>query len=333
MIAARSPLPPAPTTLRGPAGVAFGRYRGAIASPTIEAPGALRFRLKEWHYLSIVTDGWFVALGLVQLGYAAQLFAYLVDRSGSAERLEAERLSPLGRALRFGESSVRGTTRYAARGGHVEIACDEGLLVDVDLELGGARLAGRVRIEQAPGLALVFPLSAERPAYTHKMAGTRAEGALSIGSRTILGPGRTGLAVSDFTRSLARRHTRWKWASFAHSVAGALPIGLNLSADVYDDEAGDSQENALFVGDEPIPLGGVRFVLPADPRVETWQITSRHGDEVDLRFHPLGARAQSVHLGLVRTRFVQPYGTFHGRVRDQKIDGAFGVVEDHDSLW
>jgi len=30
---------------------------------------------------------------------------------------------------------------------------------------------------------------------------------------------------------------------------------------------------------------------------------------------------------------VQPYGTFHGRLADHVVDGAFGVVEDHESLW
>ncbi|MBC7171011.1 MAG: DUF2804 family protein, partial [Polyangiaceae bacterium] len=87
------------------------------------------------------------------------------------------------------------------------------------------------------------------------------------------------------------------------------------------------------VGNDTIPLSGVRFTLPDDPRTQPWQIESRSGDEVDLRFMPLGARAQDLHLGLLRTRFVQPYGTFHGRVRDHRVDGAFGVVEDHDSLW
>ncbi len=333
MSGSRTTLPPAPPTLRGPSGYACGRFEGAIASPAIDAAGALRFRLKEWHYLSVVTDRWFVAFGLVQLGYVAQLFAYVVDRSAPTRRNEVERISPLGRALRMAESSTRGTTTFEGGGHRVEIASANGFVVELDVAMPGGRLAGRFRVEPAPGLSLAYPLSHDRPAYTHKAAGMRVAGELSVGSATILGAGAEGLAVSDFTRSLARRHTRWKWASFAHARSDGRPFGLNLSADVYDDEAGDSQENAFFSGEETAALGGVRFTLPREPRKEPWRIASRRGDEVDLRFTPLGARSHDRDLGIVRTRFVQPYGTFHGRVRDERVDGAFGVVEDHDSLW
>ncbi len=333
MSASPRSLPPAPASLYGPGGYAFGRFHGAIAAPTIATKGAQRFRLKEWHYLSLVTDDWFVAVGVVQLGYAAQLFAYAVDRAAPAEPREMERISPLGRALRFAPSTLRGETRFDAGGSRVTIACGDGFDVALDVDLRGERLRGRVRIDPSLGLALAFPLAKDRPAYTHKAAGMRAMGTLALGGRTILEEGTPALAVSDFTRSLANRHTRWKWASLAHTGANGRPIGLNLSAEVYDDATGDSQENALFVGDETLPLEGVRFTLPPDPRRDPWQIESLRGDEVDLRFMPLGARAQNLDLGVLRTRFVQPYGTFHGRVRDERLDGAFGVVEDHDSVW
>jgi hypothetical protein len=142
-----------------------------------------------------------------------------------------------------------------------------------------------------------------------------------------------GFGVSDWTRSLADRETTWKWASLAGNDHEGRAIGLNLSAEVYDDLEGNSQENALFFGGETKTLTGVRFELPPDPTTQAWGIRSLRGQEVELRFVPLGVRQQNLQLGVIGTRFVQPYGTFHGRVLEHRIDGAFGVVEDHRSVW
>jgi hypothetical protein len=333
MTDAAAELPTPPDSFHRWTGFSFGRYRGAFAEPVIEVEGLRRYRLKEWHYLSVVTERHFVALGLVQLGYLAQLFAYVVDRRIPSHPWEAEILSPLGRGLHMAPSSIRGVTTFRRGADRVNVAYQDGFHVDLALSVDGRPLVGSLRFEDAPGLSLVYPLGPKRPAYTHKAAGMRVEGDLRFGDDVVLGAGVRGFGVSDWTRSLADRETTWKWASFAGSDTEGRVLGLNLSSEVYDDPEGNSQENALFVGGEVQALGGVRFVLPADPRAQAWEIRSRHGREVELRFVPLGAREQNLQLGVIGTRFVQPYGTFHGRVLDHRIDGAFGVVEDHRSLW
>jgi hypothetical protein len=115
--------------------------------------------------------------------------------------------------------------------------------------------------------------------------------------------------------------------------ADGRAIGLNLSADVYDDAAGDSVENALFVDGRVTRLPGVRFHVPERPRTDRWRITSREGDAIDLAFDPVGAREEHTHLGLVRADFVQPYGRFSGHVQDHDVTGCFGVVETHRAVW
>lgn len=356
----------------------WGRYRHPIPSPDLGVSWVRRFRLKEWHYVSVVTDRLYVALGLVQLGYAANAFLYLVDRKQQAAvAREYESLSVLGRHLRFAESSVKGETvwrhrdadvRIAARAssarssvqvsGEVPVGGSRGGLdgggpsaglgassgagtgpgagpgagwdVRLDVVLGELPVAGGFHIEAGESLALLADLGGERPAYTHKAAGLRASGSLRLGDESVDLSG--GLAIIDWTRSLAARETRWKWASFA-GRSGARNVGLNLSAEVYDDERGDSLENAFWLDGRVRPLGGVAFEVPRQPGVEDWRIRSRRGDEVDLVFTPLGARAQHLDLKMVRSDFVQPYGTFRGKVCGQEIREVFGVVEDHTSVW
>jgi hypothetical protein len=124
----------------------------------------------------------------------------------------------------------------------------------------------------------------------------------------------------------------WNWASFAGTTASGKRFGLNLSARVYD-HRGHSMENAVWLDGRVHVLSGVRFEVPrctTDP----WRIRSVDGSsEVDLQVVPSGERRARMNLGVVRSVFAQPYGLASGSVYGERVDGAFGVVEDHDSLW
>lgn len=308
-----------------------GVYRTPFPTVEMSPLGWKRYRLKEWHYLSFTTDEWFVAIGLVQLGYVANLFSYAVDRVQRRPALEHGALSPLGGALSFAESSVRGTTSWTSRSASVTISPRDGWDVDIDVPLGGERLRGSAHLEAQDSLAMLHPLGGKRVAYTHKAAGWPTSGYFELGTCPIRLDG--GLGASDWTRSQASRITEWKWASVSGFVRDDVAFGLNLSAQVYDDEHGHSVENAYWIDGRVGRLSGVRFDVPSDPKSGHWWIRSTDSDEVDIEFEPLGAREQHMNLGLVRTSFVQPYGRFVGRVCEHDITGCFGVVETHLSVW
>jgi hypothetical protein len=213
----------------------------------------------------------------------------------------------------------------------VTIDAQDGWNVDVDIPLGTERLRGRAHIGSRESLAMLHRLGPRQVAYTHKAAGWPAWGHFELGIRRIGLDG--GLAASDWTRSEASRVTKWKWASLSGFLRDGRSIGLNLSAEVYDDERGHSRENAVWIDGKVSALSGVRFSVPSDPRSERWVIRSIDTDEVDIEFEPLGAREDHTNLVLVRTDFVQPYGRFAGRVHEHDIAGCFGVVESHLSVW
>ncbi|MFW2388519.1 MAG: DUF2804 domain-containing protein [Polyangiales bacterium] len=308
-----------------------GVFRTPFARAELRADGWRRYRLKEWHYVSFTTDEWFIAVGLVHLGYVGNLFAYAVDRVQNRRAIEHGEMSPLGRALRIAPSSVRGTTSWKTRNATVSLTARDGWDIELDIPLGSERLRGHARIDERESLAMLKELGPRRHAYTHKAAAWPASGQLELGPRTIRLDG--GFGASDWTRSQADRITKWKWASMGGALADGSVIGLNLSADVYDDEAGHSLENALWVDGKVRRLSGVRFDVPAEPKSERWGIQSSGSDEIDITFEPRGAREDHTNFGLVRTDFVQPYGRFAGRVCGRELDGCFGVVETHVSLW
>lgn len=309
----------------------FGIYRTPFAKAELKADGLKRYRLKEWHYLSFTTDEWFVAVGVVQLGYIANLFSYAVDRVQKRPAMEFGALSPLGRALRVAPSSVEGTTRWTSRRAQVSITANEGWDVELDIPLGGDRLRGRAHIDAQDSLAMLHRLDSHGVAYTHKAAAWPVSGQLELGSRSIRLD--AGLAASDWTRSQASRITEWNWASISGFLDDGSTFGLNLSAQVYDDERGHSVENAMWIDGRVHALSGVRFEMPPDPKSGRWLIRSIDSDEVNIEFEPLGAREEHTNFGLIRTDFVQPYGRFSGHVANHDISGCFGVVEKHLSVW
>lgn len=309
-----------------------GRFRAPVPVVNISGRGLARMRLKEWHYTAITTRDYFVAFAVVQLGYVANVFAYVVPRARPSRVKQLELVVPLGRGLELAASSTHGTTRFA-RGENELVSrhTPNGFEIDVRLTLEGARLSGHVVCEGGASLALVHALSSDRVAYTHKGNLYRTSGHLAFDGTPI--PLAGGFATLDWTRSQASRETRWNWASFAgHDVTGR-PLGLNLSANVYDDACGESEENAAYLDGSVKGLAGVTFTVPRSPDRMPWRITSKHCDEVSLVFSPLGVRAQDLDVGIVKSRFVQPYGTFTGTVLGRRVESAFGVVEDHLAVW
>ncbi len=339
-----TPLTDAPGACRVDGEWQWGRYRNPIRDPDLGAWGPKKLRLKEWHYTSVVTDRLFLALGLVQLGYAANAFLYLVDRRKPNVAHEYEAVSVLGRHLHFAPSSVEGRTEWSRRGAEIRMTWMDAISgpgsweIDLDVPLGDLPLRGTFRVvAEGDALALLHDVGQSRPAYTHKQVGLEARGSVRLGDESIDLDG--GLGAVDWTRSFAARETRWKWACFAGRREDGTRLGLNLSAQVYDDAQGDSRENVFWVDGIATPLGGVRFEVPRTPGVGDWHIRSKQtaasasGPQVELVFQPLGARAQHLDLKLLRSDFVQPYGVFRGHVGDVVIDDLFGVVEDHLSVW
>ncbi|MCA9574109.1 MAG: DUF2804 domain-containing protein [Polyangiales bacterium] len=333
-----SALPLPPDKIRVGKAWQFGRYVQPFEAPDFGNPLTTRFRLKEWHYSSFATEDWFFAVGLVQLGYVANAFAYLVDRRRpTLPPRQFEALSPLGNALTFAPSSVAGTTRWERRNARVEFEwMAPEWRVKLDVPFDKVALRGELRLSSCEALALLHPLAKDRPAYTHKAAGMKATGVLDLGDQRL--DFREAYGTLDWTRSLANRETRWKWASLAGRNHAGDTVGLNLSAEVYDDASGDSRENGFWLNGKVTPLSGVTFEVPRDPGVNDWRIVSRNTPdgarpEVDLTFEPFGARQQNLDLRVVRSDFIQPFGVFRGQVLGHDVSNVFGVVEDHLAVW
>lgn len=288
-------------------------------------------RLKQWHFVSVVGDEWYLAACIAHLGYVGQASCFVVERM-SREKYEFNRILPMARNIVFAQSSVRGTTtwredtdymsfEYQSQGGGIW-SCSFNLPFP-----SNTRLKGQFSITPDESIALLYPLDSNRGAYTHKEAGNRAEGLVTFGMQELRFE-HDACATMDWTRSFADRHTRWNWLSVAGISGDGRRIGINLSEHVY---AG--AENFVWLEGVPQPLGVVEFVKPAQSN-GAWRIFN---DKCELVFQPECDHRQQVKRPFVKSNLTQYFGMVDGVLRfgggAMQINGFYGVCEEHDAIW
>ncbi|KAF0683588.1 Aste57867_24354 [Aphanomyces stellatus] len=326
-------------------------YEDATDVTNIVKHAPSRFMTKHWHYTSVNTPDYLVAIAVVSLQYVTPTFVYLVDKKTN-EKWEFGTKVPLSIGATFATSSVDPASCTTSQGVSICYRDNawhmkaENVPVTSDRTHTTVPLSFDFTMTAGEPLILSFPLANDplRPAYVHKGAGNPVTGDLTFDSKRIAVP--KALGAVDWTKSISLHRTEWNWVSinFVDADDGKA-IGINLSARVYDVD-GASQENAVWVDGQLCLLGGVTFNVPSNPVVEPWTIRSSSassGDLLDLVFTPVGSREEKLNvLNLIRSDFVQPYGRFSGRITCTmasgethriRVEDAFGVVEDHFALW
>lgn len=325
-------LPQAPARLAGDDGAPrTGLFRGAIEDASFAAlkdPWApsffeRRFIEKKWQYVFVSTDELMLSLAIVDTGYLSTGICAVFDR-GSRRLLANENpvLPPL--AAHVGDApadarligpGIRASFRRGERGIEVRASWAH---TEIDLRLDADKAAA--------ALSAVAPVGpAGRFDFTQKTVLVPAEGEVRAGN--IRFQIRGELAGLDYTHGYLARDTAWRWA-FAVGRSGSRKVAFNFSEGFLQGEG----ENALWSDGDPRPAGKVSFTFDGSAPLSQWRIRSDDGS-IDLVFHPEGYRAQTIDLMLVASRYLQPFGTFSGRLRDLTLDRLPGVTEDHTARW
>lgn len=347
------PLLPVPDTLVSPQGqVGIGVYEGPLRRVHLEEARVLfgglplprhllRFRLKRWQHYGLVLPDLFVGLALVDAGFMRTGWCSVVDRA-TGEAFEHRRQGPLldvripdvlwdDRAHLRAAGFVVEVHNHQDRGEHrltLRIESRQGLPgVEADL-----RCLHDLRGVQP--LVVVLPVGPKHAMYSHKVA-LPLEGSLTVGGRQVPADPDEAFAILDIHEAYYPHHTWWRWATFAGRHPDGRSIAMNLTENPnrQDDRW---NENAIWVDGWLHRLGQARFHFDRQDVLAPWRLASADG-AVDLTFTPLGERKEHLDLGLVKSAFHQPYGTFSGRLRvsGESIDikDFFGVCEDHDARW
>jgi uncharacterized protein DUF2804 len=177
-------------------------------------------------------------------------------------------------------------------------------------------IALELELSEAAGIESVCRSGASY-AWTRKQGGIEARGTVSIdGVRRAL----QGHAVVDDTAAYYERHTSWRWSAGVGLHSDGRPVAWNL-VDGVNDPPRDS-ERTVWIDGEPVET----------PRVSFANDLSAVGG---LRFIPEATRERRDNLIVVRSRYVQPFGTFAGSLPGGlgELAQGFGVMEEHEAWW
>ncbi len=209
---------------------------------------------------------------------------------------EAGRLLERTRPGRGGVRFGRGTARVDTRD------------VGIDLEW----------VEE-PGVEVVTP---DGPGYawTRKQGGVLVRGSVRAGGalRELAGRG-----VVDDSAGYHARRTAWRWSAGVGTAGDGRPVAWNLVTGVHDDPR--ASERTVWLDGEPREVGPAHF---ADDLSE---VAAEGGL---LRFAAEATRERHDDLLLVRSDYVQPFGTFTGSLPHAgELAAGYGVMERHTVLW
>jgi hypothetical protein len=304
-----------------PSKIEEGLYAGSVADPTFPPRGFLEKRLaeKKWVYALVTTPEVMAAFAIVDAGYLASGFCAVFDR-GSRRLLVDE--NPVLPSICATVADKPGSARLIGPGIDARMRMQDGKL-SLKATWGPAEADLMLDVARAPQpMTAIAPLGPPgRFDFTQKTVLVPVEGEIRAGNARFDVSGQH--AGLDYTHGLFVRETAWRWA---FGMGGR--VGFNFSEGFLQ----GAGENVAWIDGEPRAVGPVRFGFAGSEPLSTWRIRSEDG-RVDLMFRPEGYRAQTVDLKLIASRYLQPFGTFSGKLHGVDLEGLAGVTEDHIARW
>jgi len=323
-------LPPAPSAFIVDSQLVTGRFAGAIdelSTARWDGGGGLlsprRLQRKGWLYVGLSSPRYQVGFAVVDAGLVATAFVYVYDRDTGLLR-EEKCLRPLGFAADFAPDWRR---PWRLESGRQRWQIDHDG-VAWQLAYSGPNLSVTARVEDhRRGISAVSAAPGRPFHHTYKLANLS-----SVVSCSLAGAKNSfeAQASVDFSLGYPPRETQWNWASLEGGTDDGQPFAVNLVAHFLN-----GLENALWYGDEVLPLPQAVFdYRPEDP-LAPWDIRTVDG-RVALRFTPDGQRREHLNVGFMKSIFSQPFGRFTGQLETptgrRAISGQ-GVVEAHQARW
>lgn len=298
-----------------------------------------RFRIKRWDYYGVTTPTCFFSITLADLGYAAQVFVYMVDFAKKQHHEEALTI-PWGRGVEMPRNSTEGDVSFD--NGRVQVAFkhqkDGRHLSVVWPDFGGQLLSATIELAEPAGhesTVMVTPIGDKRFFYNRKINCMPARGDIQIGEQRIhLNPDNCSGNL-DWGRGVWAYDSFWVWASASGFLADGRTVGLNMGFGFGDTSA--ATENTLLLGGRIHKLAEIEFSYDNQNFMSPWSMTSPDG-RVQLQFTPFYERVAKANLFVIKSEVHQMFGRYHGTVIADDgevitIENLVGWAEEHQAKW
>ncbi len=299
-----------------------------------------RFRIKRWDYYAIFTPTGFFSATIADLGYAGNVFVYVMDFE-SRTLHEEGLVVPFGKGIVLPRNSTAGDSHFENGKARLDFRL-EGNIRRISVSWPGFHTGRGIQAElellvpdEAESMVIVIPIGAKRFYYNQKINCMPAQGTIKYGDRIEkLEPG-SSIGSLDWGRGVWEYRSYWNWASSSGYLPDRRTIGLNLGCGFGDlSKAG---ENALILGNRIHKLEQVRFDYTPGDYMKPWNFTDSEG-RLDLTFRPFKERIATTNMGIIFSQVHQMFGLYTGKaVADNgeviEIKELAGFAEEHYARW
>jgi len=299
-----------------------------------------RFRIKRWDYYAIFTPRRFFSATIADLGYAGNIFVYILDFE-TGDLHEEGLIIPFGKGITLARNSTGGDSHFEDKRVQLHFSVQPGhrqLSISWKDFHDGRGIAAEINLKTPPGyesMAIVIPIAEKRFYYNRKINCLPASGTLRYGDlQEELKPDES-LGSLDWGRGVWEYNSFWNWASASGFLPDGRTIGLNLGCGFGDLSA--AGENAIILDNRIHKLEQVKFEYTSGDYMKPWLFSDTQ-DRLDLTFTPFKDRPARTNLGIITSEVHQMFGRYNGRVTSDEgeviqVKDLIGFAEEHHAKW
>jgi len=299
-----------------------------------------RFRIKRWDYYAIFTPNLFFSTTIADLGYAGNIFVYVLDFS-TGELHEEGLVIPLSRGLTLPRNSSQGESLFEDKRARLQFTIlPQGRQVRVNWPSFNHQrgISADILLHRKPeheSMTIVIPIEQERFYYNCKINCLPAEGWIQYGDRREALSPQSSLGSLDWGRGVWQYRSFWNWASASGFGPDGSTIGLNLGCGFGDLSA--ATENCFVLNGKVHKLEQVTFAYDSKDYMQPWKFTDSQ-NRLNLDFLPFKERLATTNLGVIFSEVHQMFGRYSGTlITDQgetlHIKDLIGFAEEHQARW
>ena len=298
------------------------------------------FRIKRWDYYAVFTPKRFFSATIADLGYAANIFVYVVDFKSGAYHEEGL-VIPLGKGVILPRNSTQGNAHFANRQASLEFVLqgdERKLAVSWPGFQDGKGIDAQISLACPPdheSMTIVIPIGSQRFYYNRKINCLPASGSLRYGDDQETLTAETCLGSLDWGRGVWEYSSFWNWASSSAYLPNGRSIGLNLGMGFGDTSA--ATENAIILDGKLHKLDHVSFGYDPADYMKPWRFEDNQ-KRLSLEFVPFTERVATTNLGIIQSEVHQMFGRYSGSlVLDDgnrlEVRDLIGFAEEHHAKW
>ena len=299
-----------------------------------------RFRVKRWDYYAIFTPQCFFSATIADLGYAGNVFVYMLDFA-SNELHEEGLVIPLGRGIQLPRDSMTGETAFVNRQASLRFQAEDGMrrvFVDWPGYHKGRGIKTEIALTCPPeheSMTIVIPIGAKRFYYNRKINCLPARGYIHYGDIDEEVYPHESLGSLDWGRGVWEYRSFWNWASASGYLPDGRTIGLNLGRGFGD--LSRATENCVVLDGRIHKLARVNFDYQPGEYMRPWRFADNEG-RLDLTFTPFHERVARTALAVIDSEVHQIFGRYTGHAQvddgqEVQVRDLIGFAEEHHARW